>query len=61
MLLKFNPNNADILNNIANIYYKQGNYKEALNYYNKAIQINPAHELAIRNKSVAEAKLKIEK
>lgn len=61
LLLKFNPNNADILNNIANIYYKQGNYKEALNYYNKAIQINPAHELAIRNKSVAEAKLKIDK
>lgn len=61
LLLKLNPNNADILNNIANIYYKQGNYKEALNYYNKAIQINPAHELAIRNKSITEAKLKKEK
>lgn len=61
LVLKLNPNNADILNNIANIYYKQGNYKEALNYYNKAIQINPAHNLAIRNKSITEAKLKKEK
>ena len=39
--LKNNPNNFELLNNIAVYYYKIQNLKEAEFYYNKALTINP--------------------
>lgn len=39
--LKNNPNNFELLNNIAVYYYKIQNLKEAEFYYNKALIINP--------------------
>lgn len=39
--LKSDPNNADLLNQVGNIYRKTHQFKEAASYYAKALQIQP--------------------
>ena len=39
-------------NNLGNVYFKKMNLKEALDYYDKAIQINPNYYEAFYNKEM---------
>ena len=57
LLLKFMPDSPNVLNNIANLYYKLSEYEKAIEYYDKALLINPQHELSAKNKSIAKNKL----
>lgn len=41
--LKSNPNNADLLINIGNIYYDAKQYTVAIKYYEQALKINPSN------------------
>jgi cytochrome c-type biogenesis protein CcmH/NrfG len=39
--LKTDPNNAELLTQVANIYKSTHQFKEAISYYGKAIQVDP--------------------
>ena len=45
--LKSDPNNAGLLANIGNLYYDAQQYPEAIGYYQRALQIQPA-DAAVR-------------
>jgi len=47
--LRFAPNNAKMLNNLAHLYYKRGEKKEAIRLFEKAIEANPAFAEAYNN------------
>lgn len=44
--LKSDPNNSDLLNQIGTIYKATHQFKEATDYYQKAVQANPKNNLA---------------
>ena len=50
--LKDNPNNVELLNNIAVCYYKIHNLKEAEFYFNKALIINPNNINILNNLAI---------
>jgi tetratricopeptide (TPR) repeat protein len=52
-LIKTDSNNAIIWNNIGIIRFRQGNYREAVNAFGQAADINPAGTGALFNKSLA--------
>ena len=52
-LLKTDLNNAIIWNTIGIIQFRQGKYREAVNAFGQAADINPAHTRALFNKSLA--------
>ena len=41
--LKFDPNNLDLLSNLANLYLQQEQFDQATAYANKALRIDPNH------------------
>lgn len=41
--LKFDPNNLDLLSNLANLYLQQEQFDQATEYVNKALRIDPNH------------------
>lgn len=47
--IEVKPNDFNVYNNIATIYYLQKNYKESLENYNKAIKINPSNSSTFYN------------
>jgi tetratricopeptide (TPR) repeat protein len=40
-VLKYQPNNDNAIDGIASVYRRQGKIREALNYFRKAVEINP--------------------
>lgn len=50
-ILKENPKFVPALNNIGYIYYQNGDKKKAIEYYNKAIALDPDYEQALLNKA----------
>ena len=40
-ILKIDPKNAEVLNNLGIIYFKRKSYKEALQYLLRAVEIDP--------------------
>jgi protein O-GlcNAc transferase len=44
-ILKFHPENADVLHLIGLLYYQNGNYDSAITYIRKALQFNPNAEI----------------
>lgn len=46
--LDFKPINVDILEHLANIFYREKEYKKASKYYGKIIEIIPNHEKAFK-------------
>jgi tetratricopeptide (TPR) repeat protein len=51
--LKLNPRNADVINNLATIYYSQKQYAHAENLYRKAIKISPKSAVFYKNLGTA--------
>jgi tetratricopeptide (TPR) repeat protein len=47
--LRFNTNNADIYNNLANIYGHIGSVRKAFDFYNRAIELNPRESVYYHN------------
>ena len=47
--LLFNTNNADIFNNLANIYGHRGSVRKAFDFYTRAIQLNPRESVYYHN------------
>jgi len=47
--VKAYPNFPDPYANIGAVYHNQGNYQEALKYYNKALEFNPNNRMVIGN------------
>jgi len=52
-LLKSDPNNATIWNNIGIIQFRQGKYLDAVNAFGQAADIDPQFTNALFNKSLA--------
>jgi tetratricopeptide (TPR) repeat protein len=52
-LIKTDSNNANIWNNIGIIQFRQGKYREAVNAFGQAADIDPACTDALFNKSLA--------
>ncbi len=44
---------AETFNKLGDVKYEQGNYKEAIEYYSKAIKINPKYAAAHYNRGLA--------
>jgi len=53
VLLKTDSNNATIWNNIGIIRFRQGDYRDAVNAFGQAADIDPAWSEALFNKSLA--------
>lgn len=47
--LRFNTNNADIYNNLANIYGHIGSVRKAFDFYTRAIELNPREPVYYHN------------
>ena len=56
-MLEVQPNNINALINKAGALGDLGNYDEAVEYFDKALNIDPINELAIKNKKLAESLL----
>jgi len=50
--LKLNPNHADAHNNLANLLARHGELDRALVHYNRALEIRPDFEFALKNRAI---------
>ena len=50
--LAINPDNADILTDMGVMYRKSGKYDKAVQSFDKAVGVNPKHEIARFNKGI---------
>ena len=48
---------ADIYHSLGNEFFKKGRFIEALNHYDRAIQLNPQYEKAQLNKAIVLEKI----
>ena len=55
--LEIEPDASYTLNELGNIYFKKGNYKEALNYYKRANKVSPEWSKPLENKIKVNKKL----
>lgn len=50
-LLKIDPSNAQVHNNLGRLFIDEGDFDSALKHYNKSIEINPNHIFAYINRA----------
>ena len=50
--LALDPNNADVLTDMGVMYRKSGKYDKAVQSFDKAVGVNPKHEIARFNKGI---------
>jgi len=50
--LAINPDNADVLTDMGVMYRKSGKYDKAVQSFDKAVGVNPKHEIARFNKGI---------
>ena len=55
--LQLKPGHAELYNDLAITYHYQGNLKEAIGYYDKAIALKPDYENALNNRQKAQLSL----
>lgn len=58
--LENNPRNVNLLEDIAEVYYDEGNYKEAIEYFKRITEIEEENEEAYFNLGVIYGKLALE-
>lgn len=51
-VLAINPDNADVLTDMGVMYRKSGEYDKAVQSFDKAVGVNPKHEIARFNKGI---------
>lgn len=52
-LIALAPNDANLLNSKAGLFYEEGKYKEAFSYFEKALQLNPSNKTYVENRFTA--------
>jgi hypothetical protein len=50
--LRYNPNSAQLFNNLGTVYTEMGQYDSAIIYYEKARQITPKYDIVLKNLAV---------